>query len=467
MPVKCYPQPRLRPFVHTLRPSQPPRQPSRRSAVAAIFLCPVLLLFLTACSRFHKEEKNYVYVATRQVYLRDRVAAVSNRVGLVTNGQALEVVERGKRFIKVRTPKGEVGWLEEHSVIDDKLYAQFQDLDKKYAQAPVITTGTLRDDRNLHILPGRNTDHFLLIPGNAKLQLLARGTVAKAATPGFLPIVPKPTTPKPADPKAGASATTSTTSPAKPNTPAGTPKPAAQPAPAPPPVPVPMEDWWLVRDTAGHTGWLLANSIDTDVPEEIGGYAEGQRIVGAYPIAKVMDSGVEKKSAKKGTTIKSEKLAKEAEADAQAAATPTEHTEYVTVLTPKGGLPYDFDQLRVFTWSLNHHRYETGYRLRGIQGYLPVKLGQETVNGQTFPTFSFEIASTLTGNPDAPPDVKVDTDTGITRPVNPRTLSFRLEGNLVRRTGADQNPIGPVRDSKSKAAKSPGKPKPAAKKKRH
>ena len=203
MPLKCYPQPRLRPLVHTLRPSKPSRQPSRRSAVAAFFLY-AGLLFFTACSRFHKENKNYVYVATRQVYLRDRVAAVSNRVGLVTNGQALEVVERGKRFIKVRTPKGEVGWLEEHSVIDDKLYAQFKDLDKKYAQAPVITTGTLRDDRNLHILPGRTTDHFLLIPGNAKLQLLARGTVPKAAAPGFLPVVPKAAAPKPASPGSGA-----------------------------------------------------------------------------------------------------------------------------------------------------------------------------------------------------------------------------------------------------------------------
>jgi len=459
--------------VHTLRPSKPSRQPSRRSAAAAIFVYAGLLL-LTACSRFHKLEKNYVYVATRQVYLRDRVAAVSNRVGLVTNGQALEVVERGKRFIKVRTPKGEVGWLEEHSVIDDKLYEQFQDLNKKYAQAPVITTGTLRDDRNLHILPGRNTDHFLLIPGNAKLQLLARGTVPKAAAPGYLPAVPKATAAKP--PTAGTEVPATSAKPA--DKPIG--KPAAPPVPTPSPalpsVPVPMEDWWLVRDSAGHTGWLLANSIDTDVPEEIGGYAEGQRIVGAYPIAKVMDSGAEKKSTKSSgnrpTTIKSEKASKAEEADAQAAATPTEHTEYVTVLTPKGGLPYDFDQLRVFTWSLNHHRYETGYRLRGIQGYLPVKLGQETVNGQTFPTFSFQIANTLTGSPDAPPDVKVDTDTGITRPVNPRTLSFRLEGNLVRRTGADQNPIGPAHDAKSKAAKAAGnparsgKPKLSAKKKK-
>ena len=98
---------------------------------------------------------------------------------------------------------------------------------------------------------------------------------------------------------------------------------------------------------------------------------------------------------------------------------------------PKSGLPYDFDQLRVFTWSLNHHRYETAYRLHGIQGYLPVRIGEQAVNGQTMPTFSFEIASG--------PNVTIDPETRVTRPVDPRTLTFRLEGNLVKRTGADQH----------------------------
>ena len=50
----------------------------------------------------------------------------------------------------------------------------------------------------------------------------------------------------------------------------------------------------------------------------------------------------------------------------------------MTVLSPpRGGLPYDFDQVRVFTWSLNHHRYETAYRER-MEGILPVTVSQES-----------------------------------------------------------------------------------------
>ncbi len=377
------------------------------------------LFSLAGCARFHHETHEFVYVSAREVYLRDRVAAVSNRVGLVTNGEALEVVERGKRFTKVRTPKGEIGWLEDHAIVDDKLYQQFQDLTKQHAADPAVATGSLRDDLYLHVLPGRDTAHFLVIAGNTKVQLLERGTVEKTV-PGA------PSTAKPKPPVASANPNV-----VKPVPTAGLTPPAGL---APIQAPVPMEDWWLVRDAAGHCGWLLSGRLDVDVPDEVGGYAEGQRMVGAYPIAKVMDSGVEhiRKPGKMGAGRPA--AVQESPDESAAAPVSAEHTEYVTVLSPPhNGLPYDFDQLRVFTWSLNHHRYETGYRLHGIQGYLPVKLSQETVNGQTFPVFSFTIANG--------PDVRVDPDTGVTRPASPRTVSFRLEGNLVRRTGADQGPI--------------------------
>jgi hypothetical protein len=385
----------------------------------------LLPILFAGCSRFRHEQHEYVYVAARQVYLHDRVAAVSNRVALVTNGETLEVVEHGKRFIKVRTSKGEVGWLEEHAVIDDKLYALFQDLARKHAQDPVVATGELRDDLYLHVLPGRDTPHFLLIPGNAKIQLLQRGTIEKKAQPGTILPAPKPAVP-------------------------ASPAPEATPPPAPPP----MEDWWLIRDSSGHTGWLLASRLDIDVPDDVGQYSEGQRMIAAYPIAKVIDDGTgrERKSGKPGKKP-AKATASSSDTAGDDAPQPKEMTEYVTVLSPpRNGLPYDFDQVRVFTWSLNHHRYETAYRLHGIQGYLPVTISQENVNGQTEPVFSFQIASG--------PGLTIDPDTGATRPVNPRTIAFRLEGNIVKRTGADQAPIILTHDSEDAAkAKAAGKNK--------
>jgi len=108
-----------------------------------------------------------------------------------------------------------------------------------------------------------------------------------------------------------------------------------------------MEDWWLIRDTEGHVGWVLSRLVDLDVPLEIAEYAEGQRTVAFFVLDQVTD-GDKKVS------------------------------QYLVVLsTPKEGEPYDYDQVRVFTWNVKRHRYETAYREHNLTGVLPVTVSQE------------------------------------------------------------------------------------------
>jgi hypothetical protein len=49
----------------------------------------------------------------------------------------------------------------------------------------------------------------------------------------------------------------------------------------------------------------------------------------------------------------------------------------VLLTEPKDGLPFDYNQVRVFTWNVRKHRYETAYRERNLEGVLPVTLGQQ------------------------------------------------------------------------------------------
>jgi hypothetical protein len=386
-----------------------------------------LIVTASGCKRFQNEQHDAVYVAARQTYLHDRIAAVSERVGLVTNGQKLEVLEHNKRFLKVKTAKNEIGWIEERAVIDEKTYDEFAKLAEDHKQDTKATTATLRDDLYMHVSPGRDSDHLYLLAGNAKVELLARASAPKVTGPGAArpaaqakPAAPKPVVP--AKPAAPATEQPDKTRVGK----AKADAPAAEQT-EPPPGP-PMEDWWLARDNQGRVGWLLASRLDTDVPDEVAQYGENQRFIGCWVLTKVNDPD---------SNLPDHQV-----------------PVYLTVMAPnKSGMPFDFDQLRVFTWSVKRHRYETGFRLHPIQGFLPVRVGtQQTARGSAS-TFSFQLAGTE--------NVVTDPATGIMRPENPRTINYQLIDNMAKRVGPDLAPIMLMHeaDKKGDAAKKAAKKK--------
>jgi SH3-like domain-containing protein len=109
-----------------------------------------------------------------------------------------------------------------------------------------------------------------------------------------------------------------------------------------------LEDWWLIRDEPGHVGWVLGRMLDVDIPLEIAQYAEGQRTVASFVLDQVTDGD-------------------------------NKVPQYLVLLTEnKDGMPFDFNQFRVFTWNVRRHRYETAYRERNLNGVLPVTVSHET-----------------------------------------------------------------------------------------
>jgi hypothetical protein len=181
----------------------------------------------------------------------------------------------------------------------------------------------------MHVTPGRDSEHLYQLAAGAKVDILKRDTAEKQ--PGAAP----------------------------------PPRPAAKPGSKAPAGPV-LEDWWLVRDALGRVGWVLSRMVDEDVPLEIAQYAEGQRFVAFFVLDQVPDNdkGVQKQV-----------------------------PQYLCVLTdPHDGLPYDYDQIRVFTWNARKHRYETAYREHGLNGFLPVTLTKENFDNEgTLPVFILRV----------------------------------------------------------------------------
>jgi hypothetical protein len=372
-----------------------------RSLWAILFVSSLSLLLLGGCSRLRsKPASQYVYVTAKQTFLRDRVAAVSNRTGTVDNGDRLLILEHGRRFFRVQTEKGEQGWIDEKAVATQEVFDAFQALGQQHKDDPSVASAVVRDEVNLHLKPGRDTERFYRLAEGDKLQLLERATLPKPIPGGVAPAKPL------AKGKAtlGAEAIDTTLP------------------------PIAMEDWWLGRDSHGRTGWLLSRMLDVDAPDSLTRYSEGQRFVGAYVLGTVHDDGAEQDN--------------------------KDIPEYLTVLAPYvAGLPYDFNQVRVFTWNVKMHRYETAFREKNIEGYLPVVLGTskdpygKSPLAQTpLPSFTYKV---LTADSAA---VVPDPVTGMVKPGRTIAKTYRLEGNLVRRIAApgskDEPEAHPVAEEK-------------------
>ncbi len=293
----------------------------------------MLALFVagvSACNRGRHRVLEINYVSAPQATLRDQVSYVYNRVGTVKNGDRVEVLDHEKRFARVRTATGLEGWIEQRYLVSQETYDSLQKLTRENLNDPVQAPAVLRNDTNLHITPGRETEHLYQLSSGAKVSVLKRATAERT----------------------GVAAPIKAVIPGKPSK---------------APVGPVLEDWLLVRDSDNRIGWVLARMVDLDIPLDVGQYAEGQRFVAFFVLNKVRDERREGADKDVG--------------------------QYLCAITePHDGLPYDYDQIRVFTWNTRKHHYETAYREHGLNGELPIIVATENFDKEgTLPVFVLRV----------------------------------------------------------------------------
>jgi hypothetical protein len=295
--------------------------------------------------------------------LRKELASKSATIGTAKHGDKLDVLEMRRRFIKVRTSDGVVGWTDSNLLLTPQQMEDLRRLAETVAKLPSQGSATAFDALNIHAEPNRQSPSFFQIPESGSVEVIAH-----RVTPRVAPQPPAQVRRSVAQKKTKAKETRRPfllPTPRPPAPPAGwldlsRPRSSDLPGYVPPAermAGVPLDDWNLVRTKDGKVGWVLARGLMMSIPDEVAQYAEGHRITAYLSLGDVREKG---ESAVKHNWL------------------------WTTVST--GQFPYEFDSFRVFVYSVRRHHYETAYIERNVKGYYPVET--EDLPGQEEKAFS-------------------------------------------------------------------------------
>jgi hypothetical protein len=331
----------------------------------------LLMLGLAACQSRDRRTPalGEVYAGPATLLLRKDIPLQAPVVATARHGDRLEIIQHRRRFMKVRTAGGAEGWTEDHLLLSSQEIADLNVIERRARTLPSQGLASTYEVLNVHTQPNRFSPSFLQIKEGEKVDVVAHVLSPRAPSQpkALLPPKPKkaPSNHKPADAK-------------------------YQPPPLPPAPPLPSnwlelsrtppeisqsiaadkaeakaeaerftppDDWSLVRNAQGQSGWVITRRLYMAIPDDVAQYAEGHRITSYFSLGEVRD----------GDQIKHQWL-------------------WTTV--GSGDRSYDFDSFRVFIWNVRRHRYETAFIQRNIEGYFPVLRLPVKFSSADYPGFS-------------------------------------------------------------------------------
>ncbi len=170
------------------------------------------------------------YVASSSVNLRDKLAQQQITITTLKQGEKLDVLQRKRKWLQVRTASGVEGWIEDRNMVTQEVFDRFRQLQQKANALPPQGKAHAHRAQSLHLEPNRKSPVYYMLNEEQTCDVVGRAF-------GERPVR------------------------------------AGQPQGV-----VTYEDWFLVR-MGGAAGWGLASNLDMSVPDEVLQYAEGKRIV--------------------------------------------------------------------------------------------------------------------------------------------------------------------------------------------
>jgi Bacterial SH3 domain len=268
-----------------------------RTLMRFLFAFLLLPLFLTNCAPRPEPVLDEGTVVAKNASLRLKNSSTSRTLRVLDTGDKVDVLEHQDNWYRVRYGTDVEGWMEESTVLTNEMKERIKKLVTESQNLEPQNTAVTKQGANLRLEPGRNT---------AIIRRLDSGTTVE--------VLDRVTKPRPG----------SDTS----------------------------HDMWIkVRATPTEVGWLLAGSLEFDIPSEIAQYSEDYIYAAVKMINRVQDP-----------------LAGQI-------------TWYIIgERKPTADANIDFQGVRVFTWNMKKHRYETAFRTKGMRGVYPLEVGQDGVN---------------------------------------------------------------------------------------
>jgi hypothetical protein len=314
----------------------------------------LIVLLLAGCSKEPPKPRLRVlgegFIGQHSVTLREEISPRSPDAATLHFGDKVEIVERRRSFLRVRSGDGKLGWLNARYLISAQQMEEIENLAQQHRETPRLGQAKVFDALNVHNIPNRQSPSFAQIPAAGIVDVLAYQLAPRSAyrAPN---LIEDPRKKRPARRREKA-----------PQTDELPPPPA--PAPPPPPEdwlelsksrlepeeeapkpPVRMDDWTLVRLDDGKVGWALSSMLVMAIPDEVAQYSEGHRIMGYWPVGELRDGD-------------------------------GSHQHWLWITRADKNSPYVFDGFRVFMYSARRKRYEQAYREKNVRGFLPVEVVQ-------------------------------------------------------------------------------------------
>ena len=193
----------------------------------------LILLALAGCGPGGEEPSiGEGFVAPATLNLRRELGPRQPSVATVNHGERVEILAKRRRFVRVRTKSGAVGWTDGALLFTPEQMGELRALGLRAAGMPSQGEATVLDSLNVHTQADRQAPSFLQIREGQRVAVVAHRFVSSTER---------------------------------------------------------ADDWSLVRVSESQAGWVLTRMLVMAIPDEVAQYAEGHRITSYFSLGQVKD----------------------------------------------------------------------------------------------------------------------------------------------------------------------------------